>query len=177
MKKVWIILCLLIFNCASVKQESNNKIKTFRNEDVVVKYPQTWFKFGGNGYAFFKPYGAKIREDNEDGNYLLVNKSSILLETSSDDIELLLYNHANTQKRHETDKEFKIIKLNSGTRFDYKIEYEINYYYHSKSYKREEYFSKIKNELRYISYQMTEDLFNVYHNEALFIINSVKYKN
>lgn len=164
-----------MLNCGSSKTEKLIKIKTFKNEHYKVKYPNTWVRFGAIGSAHFMPKTIRKNTFENEIEHVGINKHIIEIDTK-DDIEKILYQYGKTIRRNEKLKNFRLIKLDSDPRFIYKIESLITYSFISGVYKREEYFYIKNNKLGYFKYQMREDLFDVYHNDAMLIINSVEHK-
>ena len=81
--------CLLILNCGTSKTEKPVKIKSFQTDELTVSYPNTWVKFGGLGYIYLKPK-LLYQKEVEDGNYILLNKSTLQLKDFDNDIEKAL---------------------------------------------------------------------------------------
>ncbi len=178
MKRLLLILStLFLVNCGSsdLPTEKAAKIKTFKNKNIEAKYPKTWIKFGGLDYVYFMP--KKVRDNNFENEveHVSINKNNIQIN-SFNQIENVLNKHGNTLTRNQIKKSFELVKLNSQAKFIYKIESFITYNSSPNTYKRVEYFYQNQGMLKYFIYQMREELFDLYHEDALFIINSVHNK-
>ena len=165
--------CLLILSCGTSKTEKPVKIKSFQTDELTVSYPNTWVKFGGLGYIYLKPK-LLYQKEVEDGNYILLNKSTLQLKDFDNDIEKALNNYAPILSRNQTEKYFTLIKIESDSIFVYKIVSTIKYNFRPDTFKRIEFCYKEKNVVKFYTYQMQEDLFNLYLEDAMLIINSVK---
>lgn len=78
-------------------------------------------KFGGLEYIYLKPK-LLYKKEVEDGSYVLLNKSALQLEDFDNDIEKTLNNLANILGRNQTEKYFKLIKIESDSVFIYKLQ-------------------------------------------------------
>lgn len=176
MKFILSVLTILFIVSLSSSQVDKRKIiqtKTFKNENIIVKYPKTWKHRAVNAYVFIEPKGC--REIN----------SSVLCHVSADPEELqwvitptntekYLIEHAETLNRHERSKTFEITKLPDDSKFVYKIEYAVFLDYNEDAYKKAEFFYLKNSKLRYYSFIARKDVFEKYYDEAMFIINSIK---
>ena len=169
------LVFLLIVNCGTSKTEKPIKIKIFKNNDVIVNYPNTWVMPGLKRNPYFMPKTIEKNTYQNEIEHVSIFKRSIPVN-DSDDIEKILYHYGETINRNEKFKNFRLVKLQSSSKFIYKIESLITYNFISGNYKREEYFYLRNGELGYFKYQMREDLFDFYHDDAMLIINSVQHK-
>lgn len=172
------IIFFILFNCGSSNTETNKspRIKTFKNQSLIVNYPKSWIKFGGMDYVYFMPKEIRNTTFENEVENVSVNKNQIQI-IDLNLIEEVLENYGNTLTRNELKKEFKLVKLNSQSKFIYKMESLVTYNFDETIYKRVEYFYVRNDSLKYYKYQMREDLFDSYLEDALFIINSVEHKN
>ena len=171
-----IIIAFILVSCgSSIKSNENfHKVKTYKNEKLIVNYPNNWLKFGALGYIYFIPKEVNASTFENEVEHVSVNKNRILIG-HIEQIENALKNHAETLSRNKITGKFEIIKLNSDSKFIYKIESSITYNFSQYIYKRVEYFYMNENNLEYFTYQMREELFNFYLEDALLIINSVQH--
>jgi hypothetical protein len=178
MKKIFLtLLCLFSLNFSFSQIDKSVKIKTFKTEKLTVSYPKTWMKIGAQGYVFFQP--KKLRKTNNKFNeteYVSVNMNDLKLQ-ARDSIENVLKNHGNSFFRSHKTKSFKLIKLESSSKFIYKMVSIITYKTIPGVYKNEAYYFMNNGHLKFYYYQMRETLFEEYHDDAMLIINSIREKN
>lgn len=166
------ILFVLNFGFSQTKKEKKIRIKTIKTDSLIISYPKTWKKFGAIGHIFFTPKIIRRNTFENELEQVSVNKNFISLR-SGESIEVTLNKYAETLNRFETKKNFKILKPSSNSKFIYKIESIITYSLNSDSYKKVEYFFKNGTKLESYSYQMREELFDLYFEDAMLIINSI----
>jgi hypothetical protein len=179
MKKIILATCFIFLvngaNCFS-QNAPTTKIKNFRNSDFKVKYPKNWKLLTYNGYVVFRP--KKLKEKDSTGfGRVSINPGQIKYVSNILNIEKQLVDHANTLNRHERSKSYEIIKLSDDPKFIYKIEYKVLTDYNENIYKHVEYFYLNNKKLSHYSYIIREDLFEKFHDDAMFIINSAISKN
>nr|WP_321233902.1 hypothetical protein [uncultured Psychroserpens sp.] len=178
MKRLLLILSvMLLVNCGSSDAQTRKtvKIKTFKNEEIVVNYPKTWMEFGGLDHVYFIPKKIRNSTFENEVEHVSVNKNVIPLE-STHQIEKVLDKYGSTLTRNQVRKSFELIKMHPDSKFIYKIESLITYRFSQNIYKRVEYFYSLEDRLEYFTYQMRDELYNQYLDDALFIINSVRSK-
>jgi len=188
--KLVILLTLLFspFNIRSqVKFESKDsiisyeinhkmkKLKNLRTSEFKLKYPNNWIRYGARGYVFLTPKDILKNKLNNELNFLSVNKY-VLKINDSISIEEALQNHANKVRSFENNIDYSIKKIKSHSNYIYKIQYTKAYNNIPYIFKRIEYFYESKSQFKYLQYQMREELFPFYLNEAMLIINSFQAK-
>ena len=154
----------------------NFKLKKFKTKEFRLKYPNSWTKYGAHGYVFLTPKDIIKNGLNNEINHLSLNKNEIILNDSIT-VEEALETHANNIKYFEKNIEYTIKKINSESSFNYKIEYIRSHNKIPSNIKRLEYFFWSKSKLKYVRFQMREELFAIYFNEAMLIINSFQFRN
>lgn len=171
--KIYVLLAFLFIGFG-FSQAQKIKTKTFKNEYLKAEYPKTWFKFGGIGHVYFIPKIIRKNTFENEVEHVSINKNIIPI-SKGDIIESILQNHCSVLKRNEIKKDFKIIELDSKSKFIYRVESLVIYKSMQETYKRIEYFFiNDADNLENYRYQMREDLFDKYYNEAMSIINSVE---
>ncbi len=169
------LIFLLIVNCGSSKTEKPIKIKTFENKNLSVNYPSNWVRFGRTGAALFIPKTIQKNTHENEIEHVDVNRITLSIDIK-EGIEEILKHYANSTRENVKLKNFRLIKLESNPKFIYKIESLRVYNSKPGTYKREEYFYVKDGKLEFNLYQMREDLFDFYHDDAMLIINSVQHK-
>lgn len=168
------IYVLLVFFFVGFTQAQKIKTNSFKNDEIKVQYPKTWFKFGAIGHVYFIPKIIRKNTFENEVEHVSVNKNIIRL-TKQDSIENVLKSYANVLTKNQIKKDFKIIQSESSSKFIYKIESLINYKSKHKTFKRIEYFFiNEEDNLESYRYQMRDDLFDKYYEEAMLIINSIQ---
>ena len=172
------VVLLFIYGCGSNNKLSSSnsnqfKLKSLRTEGFTIKYPNTWMRFGAHGYAYLTPIKLRKENLNIELHHISINKNIILIDDFNK-IENILDKHGNSLKFHEKSKNFKLIKISGDDRFIYRIEYLIEFKLDKGIHKGVEYFFMSKGKLKYIQFQMREELFHKYINEAMIIINSLQ---
>ncbi|WP_336127484.1 hypothetical protein [Mesoflavibacter sp. CH_XMU1422-2] len=173
MKKLIIIFCIIFFSCGT--QNSQIKLKTIKDSDFSVQYPNNWDRFGSMGYVFFRPKELrKIRPDFE-LNSISLSKNPFYIEKFNG-VENTLNEHGRTLRRGEINKEYVLTKLPEGSKYIYKIESTIERQSFKEKFKRLEFFYVRDSKLDYIEFHMEEKLFDKYFDDAMLIINSFEPK-
>lgn len=152
---------------------SQTKLKAFKNSEISLKYPKTWQKFGAMGYVYIMPKIVKRNTFENEVEHVSVNKNVINYD-GVQDVKEIISNYSNTLSRNEAEKKFKISKIEGNSKFIYKVEYLIRYNFTETVYKRLEVFFQNGNTLENYRYQMREDLFDKYYDDAMLIINSIE---
>ena len=168
-----IIVTLLISGCSSSKIGS--KLKTLNTKEFTVNYPNTWVKFGAYGYFYFTPKVIKKDSPEDELNNLSLNRNILNVE-KSESIETAIANHGNTLRFHEKSRKGKLYKIKEESKFIYKTESTIEYNNFDGKYKSVEYFYLLNDEVNFITFQMKENIFDKYFNDAMIIINSFNPK-
>jgi hypothetical protein len=162
-------------NNFSTSNSNHFKLKSLRTEGLTMNYPNTWIKYGAHGYVFLAPKEFKKEYPENELNYISINKNIISID-DFDDIEINLNKHGNSLKSYEKTKNFKLIKIRGNTSFIYRMEYLVEYKFEEVRHKGVDFFFVSKGKLKFIKFQMREDLFDKYINEAMIIINSFNKK-
>ena len=147
------------------------KIKKLKTSEFKLKYPNNWYKYGAHGYIYLTPKDVVENKLNNELNFLSVNKNVLGINDSITSEEALQI-HANKVRSFEKNVDYSIKKINSQSNYIYKIEYTKSYNNIPYYFKRIEYFYKSKSQLKFVKFQMREELFPIYINEAMLIIDS-----
>lgn len=175
MKKI-LLITLLFLSFNSCKAQKNSiKLKTIDNNHFKLKYPNSWVKFGAFGHVNLTPKKIKKAFPEDEKNYISVNKNLIYAEKFVG-IEKTLDVHGSNLFRSEKSKKHTLVKINNHSLYIYKIESTFQYLNDTNNYKRVEFFYTTNGRLDYIRFQMREDLFDNYFEEAMLIINSFEPK-
>ncbi|MBT8245790.1 MAG: hypothetical protein HKP48_08010 [Winogradskyella sp.] len=171
--KIYVLLALFLI-IFSFSKAQNNKTKIFKNKHLKVEYPKTWFKFGAIGYVYFIPKTIRKNTFENEVEHVSINKNIIPIN-NGENVENVLKNYSSVLMRNEIKKTFEIVKLESYSKFIYKITSSVIYNSIDEIYKRVEYFFINKDEaLENYRYQMREGLFDKYYDDAMLIINSIE---
>lgn len=171
--KYFLCISVLLFSSLIFSQGKKVKIKTYKNKQIRLEYPNTWKLFRYNGNITLQPNLIK-KTDYLGPSYVYVFPGEIINKSNIKSEKELLKIHASRIIGHEENKNFSIIKLADNLKYSHRIDYIIKMDFSDINFKKVEYIYKQNNKLKYCFYLMREDFFKKYYNDAMSIINSIE---